>query len=95
MAERDVYSLWGAPVAVRHLGEFTYLYFPNGCEYSCGHLDVVTLQNGRVIDAILRWPGHGYGGQSTSPSGETPREQPEGVILHMTPDTMQTKPTTP
>jgi hypothetical protein len=94
MAERDVYSLWGAPVAVRHLGEFTYLYFPNGCEYSCGHLDVVTLQNGRVIDAIVRWPGHGYNGPRPN-SDETPREQPEGVILHTTPDTMQTKSTTP
>jgi hypothetical protein len=94
MAERDVYSLWGAPVAVRHLGEFTYLYFPNGCEYSCGHLDVVTLQNGQVIDAIVRWPGHGYNGPRPN-SGDMPREQPEGVILHMTPDTMQTKSTTP
>jgi hypothetical protein len=94
MGERDVYSLWGAPVAVRHLGEFTYLYFPNGCEYSCGHLDVVTLQNGQVIDAIVRWPGHSYNGPRAN-TGETPGEQPEGVILHATPDTTQSTPTTP
>jgi hypothetical protein len=94
MAERDVYSLWGAPVAVRHLGEFTYLYFPNGCEYSCGHLDVVTLQNGQVIDAIVRWPGHGYGGPKSN-NGGTLAPPPEGDNLRMTPDTTQTKATTP
>ena len=103
MAERDVYSLWGAPVAVRHRGEFTYLFFQNGCEYSCGTLDVVTLHNGQVSDAIVRWPGHGYGGQSTSPTGETPEAPPGGDKLIITtdsstvqtPDTMQTQPTTP
>jgi hypothetical protein len=101
MAERDVYSLWGAPAAVRHRGEFTYLFFQNGCEYSCGTMDVVTLQNGQVIDAILRWPGHGYGGQSTSPTGGTPEAPPGGNNLLIspdttqTPDTMQTQPTTP
>jgi hypothetical protein len=96
MAERDVYSLWGAPVAVRHLGEFTYLYFQNGCEYTCGHLDVVTLQNGQVTDAIVRWPGHGYGGQSTSPAGGKSEPPPGGDKLQMTPpDTTQPAPTTP
>ena len=94
MAEREVYSLWGAPAAVRHLGEFTYLFFQNGCEYSCGTMDVVTLQKGQVIDAIVRWPGHGYGGQSTSPSGETPHAPPGGDNLRMTPDTTRTPDTT-
>ena len=37
-------------------------------EWTCGTLDVVTLQNGKVVDAIVRWPGHGYEGQSTSPT---------------------------
>jgi len=92
MSERDVYSLWGRPVAARRLGEYTYLFFQNGCERSCGTLDVVTLQNGQVVDAIVRWPGHGYGGQSTSPMGG---RQPVGGdgggdSLRM-PDTTQTK----
>jgi len=96
MAERDVYSLWGAPAAVRHRGEFTFLFFQNGCEYSCGMMDVVTLQSGRVIDAVLRWPGHSYGGQSTSPTNDgEPSEPREGDNLRITPDTMQTEPTTP
>jgi hypothetical protein len=63
MSERDVYSMWGSPAAVRHYGEYTYLFFQNGCEYSCGTLDVVTLQRGQVVDAIVRWPGHGYAGE--------------------------------
>jgi hypothetical protein len=90
MAERDVYSLWGAPAAVRHRGEFTYLFFQNGCEYSCGMMDVVTLKNGQVFDAVVRWPGHGYGGQSTSPTSETPDAPPGGDKLIISPDTMRT-----
>jgi hypothetical protein len=102
MAERDVYSLWGAPAAVRHRGEYTFLFFPNGCEYSCGMMDVVTLRGGQVTDAVLRWPGHGYGGHSTSPTGGTPEGPPPGgdnlIISPDTtqmPDTVQTQPTTP
>ena len=72
MAERDIYSLWGAPAAVRHSGEFTYLYYHNGCERSCGTMDVVFLQNGQVVDAIVRWSGHGYSGESSSPPGRKP-----------------------
>jgi len=72
MTERDVYALWGAPVAVRRAAEHTYLYFQNGCEKSCGTLDLVILQNGQVVDAIVRWPGHGYSGESSSPPGRVP-----------------------
>jgi len=70
MSEKDVYSLWGPPIAVRRQGDMTFLYFRNGCEYTCGTEDVVFLQNGRVVDAIVRWPGHGYSGQSSSPPGK-------------------------
>ena len=72
MTERDVYSLWGAPAAVRRAGEHTYLYFQNGCEKTCGTMDLVILQNGQVVDAIVRWPGHGYSGESSSPPGRVP-----------------------
>ncbi len=78
MHEKDVYSLWGPPVAVRRLGQFTYLYFKNGCEYTCGHLDVVTLENGQVVDAIVRWPGHNYSGESSSPTSVEPHGPPPG-----------------
>ena len=72
MAEREVYSLWGPPIAVRHQGDMTYLYYRNGCEFTCGTEDVVFLQNGKVVDAVLRWPGHGYSGQSSSPFATPP-----------------------
>lgn len=72
MTEADVVAMWGQPVAVRHMGAMTYLYFPNGCEQSCGTLDVVFLENGQVVDAVLRWPGHAYSGQSSSPPGTQP-----------------------
>jgi hypothetical protein len=76
MGEKDVYSLWGPPVALRRQGEFTYLFFRNGCEHSCGTEDVVTLQNGQVVDAVLRWPGHTYSGQSSSPASTKPHWKP-------------------
>jgi hypothetical protein len=76
MSEADVVAMWGRPVARSATGAMTYLYFPNGCELSCGTMDVVMLENDRVVDAVLRWPGHGYSGQSSSPPGRTPAATP-------------------
>ena len=86
MAERDVYAQWGPPMGVRKLGEFTYIFYPNGCERTCGTADVVTLQNDKVIDAIVRWPGHHYSGQSSSPASMPPGGRP-----HQGGDTLQVK----
>jgi len=88
MTEREVYELWAAPAAVRRIGEYTYLFFRNGCEYTCGTMDVVTLQNGKVVDAIVRWDGHRYSGESSSPPGRVPTPTPGG-------DTLRVKPTPP
>lgn len=85
MGEKDVYALWGPPADVRRQGEYTYLFFPNGCEHSCGTADVVMLQNGKVVDAILRWQGHSYSGQSSSPAATQPHVRKGG-------DTLTTKP---
>jgi hypothetical protein len=85
MSEREVYLIWAAPAAVRRVGEYTYLFFRNGCEYTCGTMDVVTLQNGRVVDAIVRWDGHRYSGESSSPPGKVPFANPGGEQLQMTP----------
>ncbi len=76
MSERDVYSLWGAPIAVRRAGEYTYLFFRNGCEHRCGTEDVVTLDNGQVVSAIVRWPGHNFLGGS-SPVTPAPSATPQ------------------
>jgi hypothetical protein len=86
MSESQVYSLWGAPTEVRHAGTRTYLFFPNGCERSCGTADIVTLDNGQVVDAIVRWYGHGYSGQSSSPRSGPPTRGHKATPLTM-PDT--------
>ncbi|HKV72144.1 MAG TPA: hypothetical protein VJN62_12895 [Gemmatimonadales bacterium] len=86
MSESQVYSLWGAPTEVRHAGTRTYLFFPNGCERSCGTADIVTLDNGQVVDAIVRWYGHGYSGQSSSPRSGPPTRGHRATPLTM-PDT--------
>jgi hypothetical protein len=76
MSQNQVIALWGPPSAIRHAGDYTYLHYPNGCEYTCGKDDIVILQNDQVVDAILRWSGHGYSGQSSSPPGSTPEPTP-------------------
>lgn len=68
----QVVGVWGEPVAQRAIGEWTYLYFRNGCEFSCGTFDVVLLQGGQVVDAVVRGPGHTYTGVSSSPAGRAP-----------------------
>jgi hypothetical protein len=85
MSEREVYALWGAPAALRRAGEYTYLFFNNGCEYTCGTMDVVTLKDGAVVDAIVRWDGHVYAGESSSPPGNMPRANPAGDTLRIPP----------
>jgi hypothetical protein len=85
MTEREVYELWAAPAAVRRVGQYTYLFFRNGCEYTCGTMDVVTLKDGHVVDAIVRWDGHRYSGESSSPQGRVPVANPGGDTLQMPP----------
>ena len=85
MSEREVYELWAAPAAVRRVGQYTYLFFRNGCEYTCGTMDVVTLKDGRVVDAIVRWDGHRYSGESSSPQGRVPMANTGGDTLQMPP----------
>ncbi len=76
MTEADVRSRWGEPVTVRRLNDWTYLFFRNGQERRLGHYDVVFLQNGQVMDAIVRSPEHVYLGQSSSPPDRLPAFTP-------------------
>ena len=85
MSEKDVYSMWDPPVGVRRQADMTFLYYRNGCEYSCGTEDVVFLQNGKVVDAVLRWPGHRYSGQSSSPAATQPHLRRGGDTLTVKP----------
>jgi hypothetical protein len=67
MTRDDVVAVWGAPVAERQEQTWTYLYFRNGCEVTCGTFDVVFLESNQVVDAIVRGQGHTYMGTSSSP----------------------------
>lgn len=69
MSYDDVVGVWGEPVTERTADGRQYLYFRNGCEASCGTFDVVFLENGQVVDAIVRGQGHDFSGTSSSPAG--------------------------
>jgi hypothetical protein len=72
MTREQVVARLGSPAAVRTAGAFTYLFFANGCPRTCGMDDLVTLQDGRVTDAIFRGLGRRYTGRSSSPVGVVP-----------------------
>ncbi len=76
MTEAEVRAQWGDPVAVRRMNDWTYLFFRNGRERQVGYYDVVFLQGGQVVDAIVRGADHAYAGQSSSPEGRTPHFTP-------------------
>jgi hypothetical protein len=78
MTRADVVGVWGEPVTERSTGEWAYLYYRNGCEYTCGTFDVVMLQSGQVVDAIVRGPGHTFAGMSSSPPDRQARFTPPG-----------------
>jgi hypothetical protein len=54
MSSAQVQSVLGAPVTTRQSGDWSYLYYLNGCAVRCGSDDVVFLQNDRVVTAVFR-----------------------------------------
>lgn len=76
MTEADVRARWGEPVAVRHVNDWTYLFYQNGQERKFGYYDTVFLQGGQVVDAIVRAAEHVYLGTSSSPPGRVPTFTP-------------------
>lgn len=54
MTMEQVRSTFGDPARTRTEGNWTYLFYANGCPVRCGSDDVVFLQDGRVIAAVLR-----------------------------------------
>ncbi|MBD0318761.1 MAG: outer membrane protein assembly factor BamE, partial [Gemmatimonadetes bacterium] len=54
MSSAQVQSVLGAPVVARQSGDWSYLYYLNGCAVRCGSDDVVFLQNDRVVTAVFR-----------------------------------------
>ncbi len=74
MSRAEVIERLGRPATERTSGGFTYMFFINGCERTCGMNDLVTLQGDAVIDAIFRAPHREYTGRSSSPTQDrTPR----------------------
>jgi len=69
MTPEEVVQAWGPPVVERQAGEWTYMFFRNGCEVTCGTFDLVLFQGGQVVDAVVRTPAHTYTGVSSSPPG--------------------------
>jgi hypothetical protein len=67
MSKAQVIAKLGPPASASTRGEFTYLFYSNGMEKEVGMSDIVTLQNDKVIDAVLRSPNRTYSGKSSSP----------------------------
>ncbi len=76
MTAAQVRAAWGEPSGTRVHGDYTYLYFANGCQPRCGIQDVVMLERGQVVDAIVRDPHHRYAGVSSSPATRKPEPTP-------------------
>jgi hypothetical protein len=76
MTEGQVRESWGEPLIVRQRGEFTYMFYENGCLKTCGMHDLVILQGGQVIDAVARASYHAYDGVSSSPRERAPEPTP-------------------
>lgn len=72
MTVAEVEAAWGKAGVTRTDGDQTFLFYQNDCLKSCGTFDVVMLQDGKVVDAIVRASYHRYSGTSSSPEGRKP-----------------------
>ena len=68
MSRAKVVAAFGEPATIRSAGDYTYLFFRNGCGRACGMNDLVVLRRDSVVDAILRAPARHYSGTSSSPA---------------------------
>ncbi len=81
MTREQVVAELGAPVMTRTAGRFIYLFYPNGCERTCGMQDLVILEDDAVVDAIFRSPRRSYSGTSSSPGTVAPgRTAGDGAV---------------
>lgn len=72
MTADQVEAAWGKPAVQRTVGTRTYLFYKNDCLRRCGTFDVVFLEGGQVVDAIVRASYHAYDGTSSSPPDRKP-----------------------
>jgi hypothetical protein len=78
MTETQVVAKLGQPASSHSFQTFTYLFYKNGCEKKCGMDDLVTLDSGRVIDAVFRSSSRHYSGTSSSPRAIPAAEASKG-----------------
>jgi outer membrane protein assembly factor BamE (lipoprotein component of BamABCDE complex) len=67
MSRAQVVAKLGRPSSEHTAGNVTYLYYANGQEKKYGMSDLVTIENGKVVDAIFRSAARRYSGKSSSP----------------------------
>lgn len=66
MTEAEVRTAFGEPTVRREAASRAYLFYANGCPIKCGSDDVVFLENGRVVTAVLRSPGRHFAGPAVT-----------------------------
>ena len=67
MTQEQVVAKLGKPLSSRSYDGYTYLFYRNGCEKTCGMQDLVVLDSGKVVDAVFRSSKRHYSGTSSSP----------------------------
>lgn len=72
MTDAEVRAAWGEPLTARKSGTMMYLFYANDCMRTCGTYDVVFLENGQVVDAVVRDSHRGYDGVASSPRDRKP-----------------------
>jgi hypothetical protein len=72
MSEAEVRGAWGDPFTVKQAGAMSYLYYRNDCLKRCGTYDVVFLEHGQVVDAVVRDRHRRYDGVASSPADRKP-----------------------
>lgn len=72
MTDAQVREQWGEPLTVRKIGIMSYMYYRSNCLKTCGTNDVVFLENGQVVDAVVRDKGRKYDGIASSPADRKP-----------------------
>jgi hypothetical protein len=80
MTKAQVIEHLGAPASERVAGNYTYLFYKNGCERECGMSDLVVLKNDAVVDAVFRAIERTYSGTSSSPMGRHPQPSGNGTL---------------
>ena len=76
MTEAEVRARWGTPLTRRSHGAMSYLYYQCGGARRPATFDVVFLERGQVIDAIVRDRRRAYDGISSSPPDRAPAPTP-------------------